>query len=548
MHNQSPLRRSLFASAAAAALLGTVALANQTQVSDTIPLQLTNWTDTLTIPKFDTSQGVLNSVSIQFEGFIEGQFFVQNRSSNPATVVATLSGTITLQAPNGIDTLVTTSPSTPVTVPLLQPFTGLPGDPFVFAPPTGFTSPVLSDGDATTQGLPPDLPFLTLADFQGPGTITFPAAASGSSTFLGNQGNEAGAFSLRAGARLIVTYDFTPPKEVCEPGARDTPGSLLLFPRFDNRPNRVTLVTVTNTNCDFAQGPGNLFAGTVDIEYVYIGKYGPNGTVLPCLETNTTRRLTPCDTITILTRFDNPNHERGFLYVFAKDPQSGQAIVWNHLIGQALFIGGNSFVEDPARDALNARPFLGIGRQGSTTDDDGDGIRDLDGIEYSEAPDQILIPRFLGQQEEGDGQDELVGGSLFRSRLVLVGLSGGSQFDTIIYILGYNDNEVQFSSQYQFRCWDDPRLADVSGGFLEDSLENLGDADDEIFGANGKESGWIKIDGQIAFSEADFINDPAIYAVLLEQYGIYVVCDLPWELCTQSNGDLFPNDIFEEGP
>jgi len=320
------------------------------------------------------------------------------------------------------------------------------------------------------------------------------------------------------------------------------PGSLLLFPRYDNRPNNLTLVTVTNTNCSFEQGPGQLFAGSVDVEFVYIGRYGPNGTDLPCFETNITRRLTPCDTITVVTRFDNPNFERGFLYVFAKDPQSGQAIVWNHLIGQALYIGGGALDEDPTRDALNARPFLGIGRQGSTTDDDGDGIRDLNGIEYSEAPDEILIPRFLGQDpQQGEGV-----GAAFRSRLVLVGLSGGSQFTTVAYILGYNDNEVPFSRQYSFRCWDDPRLSDISGQFDESFLDTTDDAVDEIIGAEDKESGWIRIDGQVAFSDVDVINDPAIYAVLFERFGQYVVCDLPWELCSQTNGDLFPNGIFAE--
>ncbi len=540
MHNQSPMRRSLLAGAAS--LLGTVAFANQVQFTDTVPLQTTNWTDSLTVPKFNAALGMLNSVSVRFDALIEGRIGAENNSPNPQTISATLSATLNYQTPGGAP-LLSLIPSNPFTPPPLQPFDGV----IDFGGTSGFFSPILSDTESQTINVPPDA-LLALADFQGAGTVTFPVAASGSSFFTGQTGNEAFLVELRASASVIVTYNFTPPVVECIQGARDVPGSLLLFPRFDNRPNRVTLVTVTNTNCDFAQGPGNLFAGTVDVEYVYIGKYGPGGTVLPCLETNTTRRLTPCDTISILTSFDNPNHERGFLYVFAKDPQTGQAIVWNHLIGQAMFAGGNSFVDDPARDALNARPFLGIGRQGSTTDDDGDGIRDLDGIEYSEAPDEILIPRFLGQQEEGDGQNKGGPGSLFRSRLVLVGLSGGSQFDTVVYILGYNDNEVQFSSQYLFRCWDDPRLADISGGFLETSLENFGDAPDEIIGANDKESGWIKIDGQVAFSNVDVINDPAIYAVLFEQFGVYVVCDLPWELCTQTNGDLFPNDIFEEGP
>ncbi|MBL8861540.1 MAG: choice-of-anchor E domain-containing protein [Planctomycetes bacterium] len=534
MLTQSPLRRSLLAGVAAS-LLGTAAFANQVQFSDTIPLQTTNWNGTLTIPQFDTNQGVLNFVSVRFETNILGRVGVENTSPNPQTLTATLQATISLQAPGGAP-LLTSVPSSPVNPPPLTVFDGTVD----FGGTSGYTSPQTAANDVQVVGFPPD-GVMTLAQFQGAGSLVFPVAAQGSSFFTGNTGNEASFFELQAGARLVVTYDFTPPKTDCIPATRDVPGSLLLYPRFDNRQNNLTLVTVTNTNCDFTQTGLQLFAGTVDVEFVYIGKYGPGGQVLPCLETNRTRRLTPCDTITVVTRFDNPNVERGFLYVFAKDPQTGQAIVWNHLIGQAMFIGGGDLDEDPARDALNARPFLGIGRQGAPTDRDGDQIRDLDGIEYSEAPEQILIPRFLGQQE-GEGGDS------FKSRLVLIGLSGGIQFNTIVYILGYNDNEVAFSTQYEFRCWDDPRLSQINGGFTESFLDSTDNAPDEILGANGKESGWIRIDGQIAYSTQDVITDPAIYAVLFERVGPYVVADLPWELCTQPNGDLFPKDLFAEQP
>jgi hypothetical protein len=534
----SPLGRSLAASLAAS-LLGTASFANQIQVSDQVPLTTTNWIDTLTIPQFDPSQGVLNFVTVRLEANIEGRVRVQNLSPdlNPNELSATQTASIIVQTPNGLSELLNVNPTIQVNIPQLAP--GNPGDPLTFTPPTGYDSGLLTDSEQSLLGLPPDLANLTLADFQGLGTLTFPVAATGNSFFTGSTGNEASQFELRAAARIVVTYDFTPPREECIPVARDIPGSLLLYPRFDNRQNHLTLVTVTNTNCDFSQGPGTLLNGTVDVEFVYIGRYGPGGQDLPCLETNRTRRLTPCDTITLTTRFDNPNVERGFLYVFAKDPQTGQAIVWNHLIGQAMFFSGGSLEDDSVRDALNARSFLGIGPERTPTDHDGDTHRDLDGVEYSEAPDQILIPRFLGQ-EEG------MGGPLFRSRLVLLGLSGGIQFDTTVFILGYNDNEQVFSSQYQFRCWDDPRLADIDGLFLESFLDDQDDAPNEILGASDKESGWIRIDGQIAESTQDVILDPAIYAVLFEQWGSYVVADLPWELCSQTNGDLYPKDLFAE--
>jgi hypothetical protein len=535
MFNQSPWRRSLGISAAAT-LLGSLALAGQTTVQDSIPLQTTNWQEDLTIPQFDPALGTLDSVSIRFETNIEGSIGVENTSPNSQLLSATLQATIRLFAPDQVTELLTSSPSNQIPDIALAPFDGTVD----FAGPSGFTSPQLTDAEVGNLSVPPR-GTLTLAQFIGNGTVTFPAAAQGSSFFTGNTGNEASLFELRAAARLIVTYNFTGEPQKCEPNLKEIPGSLLLFPRFDNRTNTITAITVTNTNCDFTPGPGPLLNGTVDVEYVYIGRYGPNGQELDCLETNRTRRLTPCDTITLLTRFDNPNVERGFLYVFAKDPQTGQAIVWNHLIGQALYIGSNDIDGDPSEDALNARTFLGIGAERTPTDHDGDGIRDLDGVEYSEAPDEILIPRFLGQ----DGNDQN-GPNGFHSRLVLVGLSGGSQFTTQVLILFYNDNEQTFSTQWSFRCWDDPRLTEIDDGFLETFLDSTDNAPNEIIGATDKESGWIRIDGQIAFSSADAISEPAIYAVLFERFGAYVVCDLPWELCTQTNGDLWPNGVIAE--
>ena len=82
----------------------------------------------------------------------------------------------------------------------------------------------------------------------------------------------------------------------------DKPGSLLLFPYFDNSRGQSSFVTVTNTNSDFNQN-GQLFAGTVDVEFVYIDGES-------CLEFNRTRRLTPNDTITVNTYLDNPNDPR----------------------------------------------------------------------------------------------------------------------------------------------------------------------------------------------------------------------------------------------
>ncbi|MBL8861544.1 MAG: hypothetical protein JNK02_05985 [Planctomycetes bacterium] len=314
------------------------------------------------------------------------------------------------------------------------------------------------------------------------------------------------------------------------------PGSLLLFPEFDNRAANVTLLTVTNTNSDFTPLPNNGgFSGSVRVEFVYIGKYAPGGSTLPCLETNREHLLTPNDTLTLLTYAHNPQHEQGFVYAFAKNPQTGQAIVFNHLIGNVVTLNGLWSLDY----SMNPVSFLGIGSgAGTPTDLDGDGIRDLDGTEYEAVTDEILVPRFLGQ-----------GGS-FASELILVGLAGGRLFDTIVNFWIYNDNEEAFSAQYLFRCWDRVALGSINGAFNQSFLVQTNHAPNEILGANTRESGWFRVYGATAFSTAEQIIDPAVYAVLVEIIGSHGAADLPFEspvLNDPRNGALFPVGPFGDG-
>ena len=313
------------------------------------------------------------------------------------------------------------------------------------------------------------------------------------------------------------------------------PGSLLLYPEFDNRAATVTVLTVTNTNSDFAPSADNplVAAGTVRVEFKYIGKYGPSmgpyQHEINCEEFNREELLTPNDTITLLTNAHNPQHEQGYVYVFAKN-MTGQKIAFNHLIGNVLTVSGLQSFEY----SVNPVAFDGIG-DGTLTDLDGDNNLDLDGVEYGEAPDEILVPRFLGQSYEG-----------FNSELILIALSGGAAFTTTVDFLIYNDNEEVFSSEYTFDCWDRVHLLSISGIFAQQFLAMFTNQDSqEVLGASQIETGWFRMDGAIADSTVVSIDDPAFYAVLLEKVGDNRgAADLPFEQGLQANGDLLPRSIF----
>lgn len=316
------------------------------------------------------------------------------------------------------------------------------------------------------------------------------------------------------------------------------PGSLLLYPEFDNRQLNLTLVTVTNTNAGVGN-PGDV-DGTIKVEFVYIGKISITQQPLPCLEFNRTEVLTANDTLSVITSLHNPQQEQGYLYVFAKNKTTGKAISFNYLIGNLLTINGIDHLEY----SMNPVVFSAVPAFGANTDLEnggaGDGVRDLDGSEYEKVTGEILIPRFIG----AGGPNGAPNGP-YDSELILIGLSGGTAFTTLVNFWVYNDNEEAFSAQRSFNCWERVRLRALNGVFTQFFLNSTNHAPNEILGAPSVESGWMRVYGGSAWSAAEQIIDPAIYAVLVERIGNVGAADLPFESTTlQANGDLLPQGIF----
>jgi hypothetical protein len=296
------------------------------------------------------------------------------------------------------------------------------------------------------------------------------------------------------------------------------PGSLLLYPEFDNRSGTATVVTVTNVQIG-DEDPD------VRVEFIYIGRFGPKGQDLICQDFNRTETLTPGDTFTALTNVHNPEHEQGFLYVFAKN-NLNLPIVHNFLTGNVMTVDGF----DQFEFSVNPVSYRGIG-DGVLTDLDQDGHLDMNGCEYSTNPAEILIPRFFGQVQTN-----------FYDELIMIGLSGGGAFQTKLDFLIFNDNEEIFSSEHTFQCWERTPLLDISNLFANDFLKNwTNDDPDELLGAPEIETGWIRIKGGVANSSTTSIDDPSVYCVLLTRVDSNRgAADLPFERGVRTNGELFP--------
>jgi hypothetical protein len=288
----------------------------------------------------------------------------------------------------------------------------------------------------------------------------------------------------------------------------DRTGSLLLFPFFDNTRGAVQAFTVTNTSAD----------ASVRIEYVYINE-------TDCLEFNRTRTLTPNDTVTTLSNLDNPNMARGYLYVFAKNA-AGQAITFNNLAGATVVSTVNAGLYEAAPIV-----FQGLTASNASTDTDSDGLRDLNGTEYSRTPDELIVPRFFGA-----ASNQLSGTGSSTPTISLINLSGGASFTAIVDFLVYNDNEEVFSAQTSFSCYKRMPLAAVNAVFTSSFLASTNDDDSES--VEGIEMGWYRLDGRIAFSSTSTYNDPAIIAAHLDILDGSSAGVLPYGVGEQSNGDL----------
>jgi len=256
-------------------------------------------------------------------------------------------------------------------------------------------------------------------------------------------------------------------------------------------------------------------------------KNGPdNSGELDCVEFDRYEELTPNDTLTLITRFHNPESWRGYVWVVAVN-EANEPVAFDHLIGNSLTVRGDEAIEY----TINPVDYRAAVAEGTPTDVDADDVLDLNGVEYEKTAGEIQIPRFFGQ---------LPGR---KSELLLVALSGGARFDTTLDFLVYNDNEEVFSAEYTFTCWDLVPLIEVSALFSNEFLLNGTNHDLGEGLPSDTEAGWMRINGGVANSTTMSIADPAFYAVQIERTSVdQAAADLPFETCLQS-GHLLPRGL-----
>ncbi|MDH3730404.1 MAG: choice-of-anchor E domain-containing protein [Acidimicrobiia bacterium] len=186
------------------AVMGSApAHAAEVSFSDTIPIQNTNWNQTVTIMQFDPAQGTLQSVEVTITGELFGSSQVENLDpGGPTTSTLDLGAAISVDGDPGAGSItISTNPTSSNTV-TLAAFDGL----IDFGGASGATFADLSASETQSQTI---TDAGVLAGYTGTGTVSLDASGIANSFTIGG-GNIAALFDTDAGATVTVRYTFQP--------------------------------------------------------------------------------------------------------------------------------------------------------------------------------------------------------------------------------------------------------------------------------------------------------------------------------------------------
>lgn len=171
------------------------------EVFDTFGPQLTDFSDSVTLPKFDPNFGNLISVTYTLEATLDGSVTVD--SENPAATSVTFTIAGNLKVRDGATTLLDVSPSTSNGAALTADTDA--GPDFIGSDSAAFGAVLPANAGATTSN-PADLSDFT-ATILGE-TFTWNVDAKGLSGVLGS-GNQASLVNQSAGGIVKVRYEYS---------------------------------------------------------------------------------------------------------------------------------------------------------------------------------------------------------------------------------------------------------------------------------------------------------------------------------------------------
>lgn len=258
--------------AIACCLVSSSSSAQYEQIHHTrsVPLQATNWSTNVDVPRFDPDFGDLVDVAVVIEGTVRASAGVESLDGAPSLVSVTRSGNLTLTLP--VSGNVVASP----TIFDQVAFTAYDGT-LDFGGTSGITYPATtffaSEG-STVPMLPANLPAF-VGPPGAPGTVSLAVTGQGVSIATGS-GNLVTQFTTQAGAivRVSYTYDSSRGVRVQKRGTSPVPGRTVDY-----------CITVRNTG--FATVTNLDVLESVDPRYFQLVDVNPPA----LLDTTTSTRL-----------------------------------------------------------------------------------------------------------------------------------------------------------------------------------------------------------------------------------------------------------------
>ena len=168
--------------------------------TDTVPSQRTDWDETLAVPQFDPSDGILTSVAITVTGSVSGSIAYENLGDNEARIRLGHVVSLTVGLPSG--QLISTLPAALFD----EVVPGFDGD-NDFAGDSGDFIVIDSQESSSRQLQTPG----ELTPFLGTGDVTFPATARGLANVFGPGNYAAELRAKSAGTVITVRYIFLRP-------------------------------------------------------------------------------------------------------------------------------------------------------------------------------------------------------------------------------------------------------------------------------------------------------------------------------------------------
>ena len=193
--------------AALGLVLGTDASAQVLEQchTDSIPLQLTNWSHSLTVPKFDPDLGILVGIRFELTGIAEGAARFESLDAAPATVTTSFQTTVSLTRPdNSLIVVVTPAQQWMDSVTAYDGITDFDG-----TSGKTYRNVLVSETEIVNSPPPPGDLALFTGPNGNPGTITLPVSAAGTSMATG-AGNIITQFFSEAEASVLVCYLYMP--------------------------------------------------------------------------------------------------------------------------------------------------------------------------------------------------------------------------------------------------------------------------------------------------------------------------------------------------